>query len=109
MENKTLLLKRLGDTPTLRIIDFFIDNLLFDYSKEEILKNVSISRKTLFKIWRDLEDSEIIVMTRKVGKAKMYRLNRENEVVKKLIDLDLALGKQAMMKAVETQSIEVSS
>lgn len=104
-----MLLKRLGDTPTLRIIDFFIDNLLFDYSKEEILKNVSISRKTLFKIWRDLEDSEIIVMTRKVGKAKMYRLNRENEVVKKLIDLDLALGKQAMMKAVETQSIEVSS
>jgi len=104
-----LLLKRLGDTPTLRIIDFFIDNLLFDYSREEILKNVSISRKTLFKIWRDLEDSEIIVMTRKVGKAKMYRLNRENEVVKKLIDLDLALGKQAMMKAVETRSIEVSS
>lgn len=104
-----MLLKRLGDTPTLRIIDFFIDNLLFDYSREEILKNVSISRKTLFKIWRDLEDSEIIVMTRKVGKAKMYRLNRENEVVKKLIDLDLALGKQAMMKAVETQSIEVSS
>ena len=104
-----MLLKRLGDTPTLRIIDFFIDNLLFDYSREEILKNVSISRKTLFKIWRDLEDSEIIVMTRKVGKAKMYRLNRENEVVKKLIDLDLALGKQAMMKAVETRSIEVSS
>lgn len=104
-----MLLKRLGDTPTLRIIDFFIDNLLFDYSREEILKNVSISRKTLFKIWRDLEDSEIIVMTRKVGKAKMYRLNRENEVVKKLIDLDLALGKQAMMKAVETRSIEVQS
>lgn len=102
-----MLLKRLGDTPTLRIIDFFIDNLLFDYSKEEILKNVSISRKTLFKIWSDLEDSEIIVMTRKVGKAKMYRLNRENEVAKKLIDLDLALGKQAMMKAVETRSIEV--
>ncbi len=109
MENKTLFLKRLGDTPTLRIIDFFIDNLLFDYSREEILKNVSISRKTLFKIWRDLEDSGIMVMTRQVGKAKMYRLNRENEVVKKLVELDLALGKQAMMKAVETQSIEASS
>ncbi len=101
MEDQTLLLKHFGDTPILRVIDFFIENPLFDYSREEILANLSIARKTLFKIWCVLEESGIVVMTRKVGKAKMYRLNRESEVVKKLIELDMALGKQAMMKAVE--------
>ncbi len=109
MKDKTLLLRLLGDTPILRIIDFFLDNLLFDYSKEEILKSIPISRKTLFKIWRELEDTGIIIMTRKVGKAKMYRLNKESEVVKKLIDLDLALRQQAKTKAVEAESIEVSA
>ncbi len=109
VEDKSLLLKSLGDTPILRIIDFFLDNPLFDYSREEVLENVAISRKTLFKIWRELEDSEIMIMTRKVGKAKMYRLNKEREVVKKLIDLDLALRRQAMMKAVEAESITVSA
>jgi len=109
LEDKTLLLKQLGDTPVLRIIDFFINNLLFDYSREEVLENVSISRKTLFKIWRELEDSGIVVLTRKVGKAKMYRLNRESEVVKKLIELDLALGRQAMMKVVKAKPIDVSA
>ena len=109
MEEKTLLLKQLGDTPVLRIIDFFINNLLFDYSREEILQNMEISRKTLFKIWRELEDSSVVLVTRKIGKAKMYRLNRDNEVVKKLIELNLAVGRRAMMKAVEAESVKVAA
>jgi AraC-like DNA-binding protein len=104
LQEKTLLLKQLGDTPVLRIIDFFINNLLFDYSREEILQNMRISRKTLFKIWRELEDSNVVVVTRKIGKAKMYRLNRDNEVVKKLIELNLAVGRRAM-KRLSKQSL----
>ncbi|MCP8308175.1 MAG: hypothetical protein H3Z52_00730 [archaeon] len=98
---KTLLIKYLGDSPILRVIDYFLDNPLFDYSRKEILESIRISRRTLFQIWKDLEKNGIVKVTRKIGKAKMYKLNKENEVVKKLIELDMALGKKVMEESVK--------
>ncbi len=43
---ETLLLKYLGASPTLRITDFFSDNPLSDYSKNEIVKNLETGRVT---------------------------------------------------------------
>ncbi|MGQ9718494.1 MAG: winged helix-turn-helix domain-containing protein [Nitrososphaerales archaeon] len=105
--DKTLLIKYLGDSPVLRIVDHFLDNPMFDYSREEILESIQLSRRTLYKIWSNLERIGIVKTTRKIGKAKMYRLDTENEVVKKLIELDMALGKQAMEEAVKSE-IKVS-
>ena len=99
--DETLLLKYLGASPTLRIIDFFLDNPLSDYSKNEIAKNLAMSRVTFFKYWRGLEKSGAAKVTRHIGRATMYRLDRENEVVKQLIKLDMALAKKTMEKAVE--------
>ena len=39
-KNETLLLKYLGASPTLRIIDFFLDNPLSDYSKNEVVRDL---------------------------------------------------------------------
>ena len=99
--NETLLLKYLGASPTLRIIDFFLDNPLSDYSKNEIVKNLEMGRVTFFKYWPELENSGAVKITRQVGRATMYKLDRENEVVKQLIRLDLALARKTMEKAVE--------
>lgn len=99
--NETLLLKYLGASPILRIIDFFLDNPLSDYSKNEIVKNLEMGRVTFFKYWRELEKSGAVKVIRKVGRATMYQLDRENEVVKQLIKLDMALARKAMEKAVE--------
>jgi hypothetical protein len=100
-QNETLLLKYLGPSPILRIIDFFLDNPLFDYSKNDIVKNLEMGRVTFFKYWIELEKSGAVKMTRRVGRATMYKLDRENEVVKHLIKLDMALAKRAMGKASE--------
>ena len=54
--DETLLLKYLGNSPTLRIIDFFLDNPLSDYSKNEVAKNLAMSRATFFKYWKELEN-----------------------------------------------------
>lgn len=99
--DETLLLKYLGPSPILRIIDFFLDNPLTDYSKNEVVKNLAMGRVTFFKYWLELEKSGAVKVTRRVGRATMYQLDRKNEVVKQLIKLDMALGKQAMEKAVE--------
>ena len=99
--NETLLLKYLGSSPVLRIIDFFLDNPLSDYSKNEVVKNLSMGRVTFFKYWQELEKSGAVKVTRRVGRATMYQLDRKNEVVKQLIRLDMTLGRKAMEKAVE--------
>jgi predicted transcriptional regulator len=108
---ETLLLKYLGASPTLRIIDFFLDNPLSDYSKNEIVKNLAMGRVTFFKYWRELENSGAVKITRKIGRATMYQLDKENEVVKQLIKLDMALARKTMEKAVEgdTKPVTVKS
>jgi DNA-binding transcriptional ArsR family regulator len=96
---ETLLIRSLGNSPTLRIVDFFLDNRLFDYAKNEILGNIEMGRATFFKQWKELEQLGIVKVTRKIGKANLYMLNEKNEIVQKIIELDSALCKKAMEKA----------
>ncbi len=99
--NETLLLKYLGASPILRIIDFFLDNPLSDYSKNEIVQNLAMGRVTFFKYWGELERSGALKITRRVGRATMYRLDRENDVVRQLIKLDMALARKSMEDSVK--------
>jgi len=98
--NETLLLRYLGASPILRIVDFFLDNPLSDYSKNEIARNLAMSRVTFFKYWKELEQSGALTITRKIGRATLYELDRENVVVKQLIKLDMALARKSMQQAV---------
>jgi response regulator of citrate/malate metabolism len=106
--DETLLLKYLGNSPTLRIIDFFLDNPLSDYSKNEVANNLAISRVTFFKYWKELEKSGALIITRKIGKATMYKLDRTNEIVKQLINLDMTISKKAMEKQIEENQTQIS-
>lgn len=107
LREESLLLKQLGEAPTIKILDFFLYNPSLDYSKQEASKQVPMSRSTFFKAWKALESSGVFIQTRKIGRASLYNLNRKNPVVQKLIELDLALGKQAMEKATEQEAIQV--
>lgn len=99
--DETLLLKYLGNSPTLRIIDFFLDNPLSDYSKNEAAANLSMSRATFFKYWKQLENSAALTATRKIGKATLYKLDKTNDIVKQLINLDMTIARKTMEKQVE--------
>lgn len=97
--NETLLLKYLGPSPVLRIIDYFLDNPLSDFSKNEIVRNLEMGRVTFFKYWAELEKSGAVKETRKIGRATLYKLDREKEIVKHLVKLDMTLARNAMEKA----------
>ncbi|MGI0023708.1 MAG: hypothetical protein ACREA4_01015 [Nitrososphaera sp.] len=98
--DETLLLRYLGSSPVLRIADFFLDNPLSDYSKNEVVRNLEMGRATFFKYWKELEKSGALKVTRQIGRATMYQLDRENRVVKHLIKLDMAISRNAMEKSV---------
>ena len=95
----SLFIRELGiKSPMLKILDFLMDNESFDYSKTDIAEGTGLSRTTLFKAWPKLEALALITATRTVGQAKMYRLNKQNPIVKKLMELDDAISEHFALK-----------
>ena len=84
---ETLFRKAFGDNPKIRVLEFLIEGRELDYSISDIAEGAEIGRTTLFRIWDDLIKTRIIIPTREIGNAKLYRLNLENPFVKKLIEL----------------------
>ena len=95
----SLFVRELGiKSPMLKVLDFLMDNESFDYSKTDIAEGSGLSRTTLFKVWPRLEALELITATRTVGQAKMYRLNKQNPIVGKLMELDDAISEYFAQK-----------
>jgi len=84
---ETLFRKAIGDTPKIRVLEFLIEGREFDYSISDIAEGAEIGRTTLFRIFEDLLHNGIIVPTRIIGNAKLYKLNMENLFIKKLVEL----------------------
>ncbi len=102
--SKSTFVEFFGDYPVVRILDFLIENDIFDYNKKQICEYASVSWNTLETIWKELVEKSIVVRTRKVGKSKMYKLNTENRVVKKLKELDKILMLEAIKEVAEESS-----
>jgi len=83
---KSVFLQEAGDTPKNRIWSFLIVHAEFDYSMKDIARFSDVGYTTLKEIWKEFKDRNIVIMTRTVGKAKMYKLNVDNPVVSKFID-----------------------
>ena len=88
MENKSLLTGLLGDSPTVRVLDYLLTERELDFSITDMAKNAGIGRATLYRIWGALIKNRLILPTRVIGKAKLFKLNKENPKVRKLIEID---------------------
>jgi len=84
---ETLFRQALGDTPKIRVLEFLIEGRELDYSISDIAEGAEIGRTTLFRIFDDLIKSGIVVPTRQIGNAKLFKLNRKNSFAKKMIEL----------------------
>ena len=84
---ETLFRKTLGDTPKIRVLEFFIEGRELDYSISDIAEGAEIGRTTLFRIWDDLIKTKVIVPTRQIGNAKLFKLNIVNPFVKKFVEV----------------------
>ncbi|MBN1322695.1 MAG: hypothetical protein JW986_01660 [Methanotrichaceae archaeon] len=75
-----------------------MDNESFDYSKTEIAAGTGLSRATLFKVWPKLEALSLVTATRTIGQATMYKLNKDNPIVGKLMELDDLISEHYALK-----------
>lgn len=83
---KSVFLQQEGDTPKNRIWNFLIVHSEYDYSMKDIAKYAGVGYTTLKLLWKEFKQKKIVIQTREVGKAKMYKLNVKNPVVQKFID-----------------------
>ncbi len=84
MEETTVFRETLGDTPMIRVLDFLIEGRALDYSLSDIAENSNIGWTTLHRIWDKMLKSGLVVPTREIGRAKLFKLNVENPAVKEL-------------------------
>ena len=102
----SLLLKAFGNSPKLRIIDIFLTSPYFDFSREELAGELGMSKQTIYKSFKDLEELGIIKFSRRIGRATMYKINREHLLAEKLneiineISLQIGEGREETKEAV---------
>ena len=100
-----MLLECLGDSPEMRIIDFLIENRLFDYSKKQMIEGTQMGKATFYPHFENLERHGIAKITRKFGKAKLYKLNEQNPAVKQLMKMELALIEGSAPKKIAIREV----
>ncbi len=93
MEEKSVFAEYFGDYPLVRVLDFLIEGRDMNYSMTEIAKNSNVGWTAFSEIWPQLVKKEIVTFTRKIGNAKLFRLNMKNFWVKELIRMDKVMTK----------------
>ena len=88
----SIFVETFGETPTVKVLDFFLTFDSFDYSKSQVSEETGVSRITLDKIWKELVKQKILLNTRAIGRADMYKLNKENPRVKVLQELSFKMA-----------------
>ena len=101
---KSVFLQAEGNTPKNRIWGFLIVHSEYDYSMKDIARYSKVGYTTLQGIWKEIKEKNIVVQTRAVGKAKMYRLNLKNSVVNKFIDYYWAVVESVIEKDLDIKS-----
>ena len=105
MEEKSSFRIVFGNSPLVKVIDFFLDNREFDYSLTDIAKNADIGWSTLHGFWNNVVMLGIVKKTRRIGRAELYMLNLDSPLVKKLIELDIDISKKMLNKESHNQKL----
>ncbi|MEK6881726.1 MAG: hypothetical protein AABY22_19060 [Nanoarchaeota archaeon] len=92
-EEQSIFVEYFGGSPYVKVLDFLIQGQEFDYGMTEVARGAGVGWSAFTAIWKKLFDKQIIVSTRTIGNAKLFKLNKNNSFVKKLIKFDLELTK----------------
>jgi len=87
LREKSLFIEFMGDSSMIRVLDYLLTERELDFSITDLADNSNIGRATLYRIWENLIKSKIIIPTRIIGKAKLFKLNIENLKIQKLIEI----------------------
>ena len=93
MEEKSIFMEYFGTSPMIKVLDFLIEGKDFDYSMTEIAKKSGVGWSSFTRVWKKLLNKKIVLKTRTIGNAKLFKLNTKNPAVQNLVKLDWELTK----------------
>ena len=86
-DTTSLFIEFMGDSPMIRVLDYLLTERELDFSITDMAENAGIGRATLYRIWDSLVKNSIIVHTRDIGKAKLFKLDKNNPKIRKLMEM----------------------
>jgi len=87
MPEDTVFTEAVGNYPITRVLGFLITGRESDFCISDIAEGADVGWTTLHYLLPELEEKELVKQMREVGRAKMYRINQENQVAQQLITL----------------------
>lgn len=90
-KDRSAFVKILGDYPLIRVLDFLVTFRGLDYGRKQIANSSDVAWNTLEDFWPVLGKNKIVVKTRIIGRAQLYKLNEDSPIVKRLMQLDSAI------------------
>ncbi len=86
-DEQTKFRKLLGDNPKIRVFEYLLEGRELDHSLTDIAEGAGIDRVTLFRLWPQITKEKIVVHTRNIGNAKLFKLNLKNTDVQILAEM----------------------
>ncbi|MBN2336631.1 hypothetical protein JXL21_13815 [Candidatus Bathyarchaeota archaeon] len=87
-DHQSLFLRVFGSSPQLRLLDFFMDNPNHDFTRNEIMEAIGMAKRTLYDYLPVLVDEGAIQVSRKIGRAELFTLNKESPIVKCMKEME---------------------
>ncbi|MBI4143959.1 hypothetical protein HY486_01800 [Candidatus Woesearchaeota archaeon] len=106
MSEESIFLQYVGDSPRMKILQYLIEGRNFDYTLTDIL-NAGVSWGTVNTLIPLLLKLGIIIKTRKIGRATLYKINQQNPVSGQLIALYDGLILQKLDEM--TEKVEIAA
>tara|TARA_Y100000310_G_scaffold336728_1_gene422047 strand:+ start:74 stop:418 length:345 start_codon:yes stop_codon:yes gene_type:complete len=88
MEKTSIFIDHMGDSPTIRVLDYLLTERELDFSISDLARNVKLGRSTIYRIWDRMLKNKVVIPSRTIGNAKLYKINKKNPLVEKLIEID---------------------
>ena len=82
----------LGNNAFTKVLDFFLENRFWDYTKKDVANESGISRTQLYRFWNVLEKFELVKETRKIGGTTLYKVNLDSPIIRLLEQLSQSVA-----------------
>ncbi|MBI4451603.1 hypothetical protein HY642_06530 [Candidatus Woesearchaeota archaeon] len=102
---RDLWLEFAGNTPLNRLLGLMLTGREFEYTLTDLATKSDISWSTLHRIFPRLVKTGIVLQTRQIGRAKLYKLSAKNPVVVRLVALYDTILLQAIQRMQEKELI----
>jgi len=94
-------------SPMLNVLSFLstITKSDHEYMKLEISEAADISYPTLLRLWPTIEELKLVIPTRRLGPARLFKVNRDSSLIRKFATFELELAAMLGEKVVAEEII----